>query len=182
MSPFSKHPSHRRLCEVHQLTGNVSGGTQAWLFGFEGYADLETIESQIFGSRMHRLRWCPYGSSLSRHQKNEFNERIGVDPTTDPVIRQKVENAITNANPGAMRIFTLVDTNTLAVTMFEAVKPPVAVLLCGAEGGMQRAVACSYEWTTGTCYRETVLRMETPVLEKMSRVSRFRFGMNSTTP
>lgn len=65
----------------------------------------------------------------------------------------------------------------MTVTMFEAVKPPVAVLLCGAEGGMQRAIACSYDWTTGTSYRETVLRMETPVLEKMSRVERFRFGM-----
>jgi hypothetical protein len=178
VSPLSKHLSPGRLCEVYRLTENVSGGTQAWLLGFEGYADLDTIESQIFGFRMRRLRWCSYGSSLSRHHKNEFNERIGVDPTTDPVVRQKVENAITNVNPGAMRIFTLVDTNTMAVTIFEAVKPPVAVLLCGAEGGIQRAVACSYEWTTGICYRETVLRMETTVLEKMSRVSRFRFGMN----
>ncbi len=67
---------------------------------------------------------------------------------------------------------------SLTVTMFEAVKTPVEALLCGAEGGMQRAIACSYDWTTGAYYRETVLRMETPVLEKMSRVERFRFGMN----
>ena len=32
-------------------------------------------------------------------------------------------------------------------------------LLCGSEGGMQRAVMCSYDWTTSTLYRETVLRM-----------------------
>jgi hypothetical protein len=127
---------------------------------------------------MRRLRWSLYGSSLSRHRKNEFNESVGVDPTTDPLVRQKVEHGLVNARPDSMHIFTLVDTNTMTVTMFEAVKPPVAVLLCGAEGGMQRAIACSYEWTTGTCYRETVLRMETPVLEKMSRVERFRFGMN----
>jgi hypothetical protein len=126
---------------------------------------------------MRRLRWSLYGSSLSRHRAKEFNESIGLDPTTDPVVRQKVEDAVSDTRPDALRIFTLVDTNTMTVTMFEAVKPPVAVLLCGAEGGMQRAVACSYDWTTGTCYRETVLRMETPVLEKMSRVSRFRFGM-----
>jgi len=100
-----------------------------------------------------------------------------VDPTTDSAVRQKVEEAITNTRPDGMRLFTLVDTNTMIVTMFEAVRPPVAVLLCGTEGGMQRAIACSYQWTTGTCYRETVLRMETTVLEKMSRVSRFRFGV-----
>jgi hypothetical protein len=127
---------------------------------------------------MGRLRWSLYGSSLSRHRKNEFGESIGVDPTTDPLTRQKAEHALTNTIPDSIRIFTLVDTNTMTVTMFEAVKPPVVVLLCGAEGGMQRAIACSYDWTTGTCYRETVLRMETPVLEKMSRVERFRFGMN----
>jgi hypothetical protein len=165
------------LSEIPGLTDLRLGGTQAWLFGFEGYADLETIESQIFGSRMRRLRWSAYGLSISRHRKNEFNECVGVDPTTDSVVRQKVEEAIINTRPDAMRLFTLVDTNTMIVTMFEAVRPPVAVLLCRTEGGMQRAIACSYQWTTGTCYPETVLRMETTVLEKMSRVSRFRFGM-----
>jgi hypothetical protein len=61
--------------------------------------------------------------------------------------------------------------------MFEAERPPVVALLCGSEGGMQRAVMCSYDWTTQTLYRETVLRMETKVLEKMSRVGRVRFGL-----
>jgi hypothetical protein len=36
---------------------------------------------------------------------------------------------------------------------------------------------CSYDWTTQTLYRETVLRMETKVLEKMSRIGRVRFGL-----
>jgi hypothetical protein len=127
---------------------------------------------------MRRLRWSEYGFPLSRYTKNEFEERIGLDPTTDIEVDNKVEDAITNTNPNAMRIFTLIDTNTMTVTLFEALRPPVAVLLLAEEGGMQRAVACSYDWTTGTCYRETVLRMETPVLEKMSRVSRVRVGMN----
>jgi hypothetical protein len=61
--------------------------------------------------------------------------------------------------------------------MFEAKRSPVIALLCGAEGGMQRAVMCSYDWTTQTMYCETVLRMETRVLEKMSRVGRVRFGL-----
>jgi len=125
---------------------------------------------------MRRLRWSSYGSSLSRHKQNDFDECVGVDPTTaDPEVLKKVENAINE--PGAMRIFTLVDTNTMTVTLFEARRPPIAVLMCGEEGGMQRAIACSYQWTTGTCHRETVLRMETTILAKMARVSRIRFGM-----
>ncbi|KAJ5900162.1 hypothetical protein N7495_004906 [Penicillium taxi] len=151
-------------------------GSQAWLFGFEGYADLETIESQIFGARMHRFHWSPNGSSLSRHDKNDSNECAGQDPINDSIIRTKIEQAARNEGSDRMRIFTLIDTNTMTVTLFEAARPPSVLLLCAAEGGMQRAIACSYQWMTGTCYRETILRMETPVLEKMSRVSRVKLG------
>jgi hypothetical protein len=48
--------------------------------------------------------------------------------------------------------------------------------LSGAEGGMQRAVACSYDFTTQTMHRETVLRMPTISLNRMDRASRVRFG------
>lgn len=30
---------------------------QCWFFGFEGYMDLETIERQIFGGRLGRMKW-----------------------------------------------------------------------------------------------------------------------------
>ncbi|KAJ5930394.1 hypothetical protein N7466_005887 [Penicillium verhagenii] len=152
-------------------------GSQAWLFGFEGYADIKTIESQIFGARLNRLRWSPYGSSLSKSYRDKYGECKGIDPMTDPVVREKIKRAERNENFGELRIFTLVDTNTMTVTLFEAVRPPTVLLLCAAEGGMQRAIACSYQWMTGTCHRETVLRMETPVLEKMSRVSRVKLGV-----
>lgn len=63
------------------------------------------------------------------------------------------------------------------VTTFRAVRPPVVALLCGSEGGMQRALMCSYDWTSQTLWRETVLRLPTPVLEKMPRIGRVRFGL-----
>ena len=151
-------------------------GTQAWFFGFEGYMDIESIESNIFGAYFGHLTWTPYGSPLSRQQMNQHGECIGLDPTTDPDVQRLVQRAQGSAY-GQPKVFTLVDTNLMTVTMFEAVRPPTAVLLCGSEGGMQRAVMCSYDWTTQTLYRETVLRMETLVLEKMPRVGRFRFGM-----
>ncbi|KAJ5736708.1 uncharacterized protein N7483_001833 [Penicillium malachiteum] len=162
------------------LYGGKFWGSQAWLFGFEGYADLETIESQIFGGNLQRLRWSAYGSSLSRHEEASSDCEPCDPKKSSAEIAAKIEQAKSNTNPDGMRIFTLVDTNTMTVTLFEAVNPPSVVLLCAAEGGMQRAIACSYEWTTGTCYRETVLRMETPVLAKMSRVPRVKMGIRNT--
>jgi hypothetical protein len=162
---------------VRVIYGGKLWATQAWFFGFEGYLDLATIESSIFGTYMGRLKWSPSGSSLSQNTQNAYGEWVGVDPTTSSAVRAKVEASKTSRY-GEMKIFTLVDTYTLTVTMFEAVRPPVAVLLCGHEGGMQRAVMCSYDWSTQTLYRESVLRMETPVLERMFRVQRFRFGFS----
>lgn len=66
--------------------------------------------------------------------------------------------------------------------MCHAVRPPVAALLCGSEGGMQRAVMCSYDWPTQTFYRESVLRMETRMLERMPRIGRVKFGLRRFKP
>jgi hypothetical protein len=147
----------------------------AWFFGFEGYMDLATIESHIFGTYVGRLSWSPAGSTISIHEKNEYGERVGVDPITSPEVRAMVKRAKTGQF-GGLKVFTLVDTVTLTVTMFTAVRPPVAVMVCGREGGMQRAVMASYDSRTQTVYREAVLRMETRILSHMFRVNRFRFG------
>jgi hypothetical protein len=64
----------------------------------------------------------------------------------------------------------------MTVFLFLARRPPIAFLICGQEGGMQRAVGVSYDHTTETVHRETVLRMETTVLNHMSRVPRCRIG------
>jgi hypothetical protein len=166
---------------VRKIYGGKLWGTQPWFFGFEGYMDLATIESHIFGAYMARLKWSPAGSPISAHVANKFGECVGIDPTTDPDVRSMVERAKTSRY-GDLKVFTLVDTMTMTVTMFTAVRPPIAVLLCGHEGGMQRAVMASYDWKEQTLYREAVLRMETPILSRMSRVQRFRFGFNRPMP
>lgn len=160
---------------IRMLYGGKLWQTQPWLFAFEGYLDIECIERHMFGSRLERLRWTPFGSPLSRHHKDEFGDVVGDDPCSDPAVRDIVRAAKT-AGPGEQRIFTLIDTYTMTVTLFAAARPPIAFLLVGSEGGMQRAVGCSYDFTTATLYRETVLRMETPVIEKMDRIPRARFG------
>ncbi|KAL9103385.1 MAG: hypothetical protein Q9163_001561 [Psora crenata] len=149
--------------------------TQPWFFGFEGYMPISTIERHIFGADMHRLRWSTAGSPLSVHCANEYGECVGQDPTVVPQTAERVRRAV-GAPMGEEKIFTLVDTHTLSVTMFAAKRPPVAVVLCGNEGGMQRAMLCSYDWSSQTLYRESVLRMETPARDKMSRVGKLRFG------
>jgi hypothetical protein len=64
----------------------------------------------------------------------------------------------------------------MTATLFLAARPPVCFLLAGSEGGMQRAIGCSYDWTTATLYRETVLRMETPIFDSMFPVGRVKIG------
>lgn len=87
-------------------------GQQCWLFGFEGYMSIETIEEQIFGGRFGRLRWSAHASPLSRHERNKHNECVAIDPTNDPEVKALVEKC-KYAGPGEQRLFTLVDTGKL---------------------------------------------------------------------
>ncbi|USP80802.1 hypothetical protein yc1106_08076 [Curvularia clavata] len=148
---------------------------QCWFFGFEGYMDIETIERQIFGARLGRMKWTAAGSPLSRHYRNAKNECTPIDPTSDPAVAALVEKA-KSAGPGEQRVFTLVDTGSMTATLFLAERPPVCFLMAGSEGGMKRLIGCSYDWTTETMYRETVLRIGTEFEDKMSRVGRVKIG------
>ncbi|KAI4168900.1 MAG: hypothetical protein LQ343_006055 [Gyalolechia ehrenbergii] len=168
--------------------------SQPFLFGIEGYVDRYQLELLIFGTYEGRLNWSVASSPLSRHSLDRNGKRkglpsldeefmigqnmcIGLDPVkSDTKVSALVEEA--KKRPlHEKKIFTLVDTYTMTITLFEAVRPPVAVIMCGAERGMHRALLCSEDWKTGTLYRETVLRMETRVWDKMDPVSRIRLGI-----
>lgn len=174
--------------------------SQPFFFGIEGYLDIHELELLIFGSLEGRLQWSTASSPLSHHDLDwqgmkrdflkedtpEVAERImksenmfsGLDPVqSHETTKELVEKAKTATNHLDKKIFTLIDTYTMTVTLFEAVRPPVAVLICGAEGGMQRALLCSQDWTSGTLYRETVLRMETRVKDRMDTMARVRLGL-----
>lgn len=160
---------------VRVIYGGKFHDVQAALFGVEGYLNPPTVERAIFGGNFQRMGWSQAGSPLSRCAINKFGERVGVDPRSDPLVLEKIERA-KFAKPGELRIWTLVDTWNMELTLFEAVNPPTVVFLGASEGGMQRAIACSYDWTTQTFYRETVLRMPTTSLNRMDRVPRVRIG------
>ncbi len=76
---------------------------QAALFGFEGYANAPAVERAIFGGCFGRIGWSTNGSPLSRSVVNEYGERVGVDPTKDPAVRQLIEDS-RHAKPGDMRV------------------------------------------------------------------------------
>ena len=175
--------------------------SQPFFFGLEGHVDIYQLELLMFGSYERKLQWSTASSPLSRHSLDrdgmkadffrdrnphhtdieklveEENMFTGLDPVDDD---DKVKDLVAKATKSSeleTKVFTLVDTYTMTVTLFEAVRPPVAVVLCGEEGGMQRALLCSEDWTTGTLYRETVLRMETRVWDRMDTMARVRLGL-----
>jgi hypothetical protein len=152
-------------------------------FGFEGYMDLGTIERHLLGLNKGRLSWSPYNSTLSHHGPGKYGECVGRDPMDVEATRKLVRDAYhpTAPTPPETHVFTLVDTFTMTVTLFEAQRPPVAILVCGSEGGMQRAILASYRPDTHCFYKETVMRMETMVLDKMHRVHRLLFSIKSSS-
>ncbi|KAK0612126.1 hypothetical protein B0T14DRAFT_441010 [Immersiella caudata] len=161
---------------VRIVYGGKFHNVQARFFGIEGYLNPPTIERAIFGGAFGRLKWSATGSPLSLSFVSDQGEKMGMNPCRDANTGEKVETA-KQAQPGQLRMFTLVDTYSMEVTLFEAVRPPTALFICGNEGGMQRAVVCSYDWTTQTFERETVLRIPTESLNRMHRVPRFKMGI-----
>ncbi|KAL8699407.1 MAG: hypothetical protein Q9201_006022 [Fulgogasparrea decipioides] len=167
---------------INSLYNGKVWSAQPWFFGIEGYMPLGEIERNLFGAEMGRLSWSATSSSLSRHDylKSDFYDDYceGQDPSKYSDINNRITQAL-KSRGDEENIFTLVDTYTMTVTLFAAIKPPVAVLCCGEEGGMQRALLCSYDWTSNTLYRETVLRVETRAYWRMSPVARVRLSLQT---
>jgi hypothetical protein len=138
-------------------------GTQAWFFGIEGQPSIGTIEEHLFGVNLGRLKWSSNGSILSQHhistkqdalegecealapnttqkQRDWTAENEPRYPTNLASQREASWDTMTLPRPSTatqndrQRLFTLVDTYTMTVTLFEATRPPVAVLICGREG------------------------------------------------
>ena len=139
------------------------------------YHDTRSQHGRMLWKRNAR-GWNPIQHRISKFKLQKMNQ------DTPPILQANgkrldlVRRRYSKPRPRKMigkRLFTLVDTYTMTVTLFEATRPPAAVLIGGREGGMQRAVLCSYDWKTHNFCRETVLRMKTMAVDKMFRVDRF---------
>ncbi|EFR05216.1 hypothetical protein MGYG_08230 [Nannizzia gypsea CBS 118893] len=181
---------------IWKAYGDKVWNVEPCLFGIEGYVPLDVIEKKLFGGRPTRLSWSVIGSPLSRHQEGQecferrshaphgSRERQFANDTINTIVRickSLTEFVVTTKLQGLQRIiakiFTLVDTLSMTVTLFKAVHPPTVLLIGGSEGGMKRAIACSYDVTTGTFYRETVLRMQSQCTSRMHFLPRIRLGL-----
>lgn len=158
--------------------------TQALFVGMEGIpADLGSVERNLFGFNHGRLKWSVAGSPLSRHALSPAGECVALppDPPNVPFNSNSDPGGNLCTNKGdthaLQRVFTVVDTYTMVATAFWATRPPTTVMICGQEGGMQRAVLCSYDWRRAAFSREAVIRLNTTVLDRMFRINRFRFAL-----
>jgi hypothetical protein len=141
---------------ISMIYGGKVWGAAPWLIGFEGTLPIKDIERMTFGTAIGRFSYAP---SSSLWQNKERQERIGKGPAW-------IEKSAPKPDlPRGQRFFTLIDTGTMTVNVFAAEKPPSVALIVGREGGMLRVALCHYERSTATLFKETVLRMETPMLD-----------------
>ncbi|GAP91995.1 putative 3-hydroxyisobutyrate dehydrogenase protein [Rosellinia necatrix] len=144
---------------VRRLYGGQVLRSSSALVGFEGVMPIEALERLVFGSHLGRLTYEPSSTPYG----------VG---WRDGVLRQGREpDWVRDGRPDAVplpeghRLFTLVDTGEMTVSIFSAERPPTVALLCGREGGMLRAVLCSWDFRNNCLFKETVIRMPTSVWE-----------------
>lgn len=157
--------------------------TQAHFIGLQGIPDnIGEIERFLFGFNHGRLKWSIAGSTLSNHGRSKVGERVGLPPVKGDYPDQSADDNEEKTKHEKETTFTLIDTYAMTATAFRATRTPTTVIVCGREGGMQRAILCSYDWRRGTFVREAVIRVKTLVLDRMFRVDRFRFALSRTAP
>ncbi|KAI0134296.1 hypothetical protein BJ170DRAFT_679200 [Xylariales sp. AK1849] len=144
---------------VRRLYGGQVLQSTSNLVAFEGVMPIAKLERLVFGNNNSRLSYEASSTPYGEEYRNP-DLRVGVEP--DWVSDQRPEPEKIMLPPGH-KLFTLVDTGELSVSIFSAERPPTVALLCGREGGMLRAVLCSWQFENDCLYKETVIRMPSSV-------------------
>jgi hypothetical protein len=130
------------------------------LVGFEGTLPLVELEKVIFGNFNFRLSYDPSSTAYSQRQPNV---RQGWEPNFVTYPDQYAPNPPLES--AEHRLFTIVDTGNLTVSIIQSVAPPTVALICGREGGMLRALLCSWDFREDLLHRETVIRLSSECLD-----------------
>ena len=147
---------------VHRLFGGAVLESAPHLVGLEGIMPIYELEKMIFGDSQGRLTYEPSSTPFGFNNRDpEF--RLATEPAW--IRDSRPEDASPPILPNH-QIFTLVDTGNLTVSVFQAKKPPTVALICAAEGGMLRAVLCSWRFANDCLYKETVIRVQTSTWEQ----------------
>ncbi|KAJ5284598.1 hypothetical protein N7505_002578 [Penicillium chrysogenum] len=140
---------------VRKLCNNGAQGCSSHLVGFEGTMPLHDLEKIIYGNFNDRLSYSVSSAVFSRKLRDD-DLRISKEPRD----QEHWKNLFQELKlPATHRIFTLVDTGNMTVSVISAERPPVVALICGREGGMLRVLLCSWRFEKNCLYREGVVRM-----------------------
>ncbi|KAK1457309.1 hypothetical protein CCUS01_01777 [Colletotrichum cuscutae] len=142
--------------------GRVKQPAKSRLIGIEGIVDSASIEKHLWGFNHGNL-----STTNPQHYSDEDDRQ---DPPT------LLQPSGPPAGSGTFA-FTLVDTYLMTVTHFHCRIPPVAILECGSEGGLQRTLLCSYDARTNTFHRQAVLRVNRRGVEQLHRIDRIRLSL-----
>jgi hypothetical protein len=155
--------------DVEAQIGPVSGQTGNVPSNRDSIEDNDgrIMTYPVIGRQPWRQCTCPAATQLSL--------QCACSELTDKKLQRMGRSAM-----GEDKIFTLIDTVTMTATLLTAAWPPQALIACGTEGGMERVLACSYDWTTGVFYRESVLRIPGKMFAQMHRLPTIRLGLKRT--
>ncbi|OQE15993.1 hypothetical protein PENFLA_c029G08565 [Penicillium flavigenum] len=140
---------------VRKLCNDGVQGCSSHLVGFEGTMPLHDLEKIIYGNFNNRLSYSA-SSTVFSGKLRDSELRMSREPH-DPKYWKNLFQEL--KLPNTHRIFTLVDTGDMTVSVISAERPPVVALICGREGGMLRVLLCSWRFEKNCLYREGVVRM-----------------------
>jgi hypothetical protein len=150
---------------VRKLCSDSVEGCSSHLVGFEGTMPLHDLEKIIYGNFNDRLSYTASSTVFSKELR-DHNLRLSKDPHD----QNHWENEFKRLGlPSTHRIFTLVDTGNMTVSVISAERPPVVALMCGREGGMLRVLLCSWRFEKNCLYREGVIRMRSSIEDQATQ-------------
>ena len=159
---------------VRRLFGGAVMQTTPHLIGFEGVMPIHKLEKIVFGNTQGRLSYQASSTPFCRNNRDPVY-RQGVEPSW---VKDSPDNPDPPLTPG-QRLFTLVDTGSLTISIFAAQRPPTVALICGSEGGMLRTVLCSWRFSTDCLFREAVIRMPHDAAEMATTKSWLKFSLGN---
>lgn len=129
---------------------------QARMFGVQGVANLDRVEEVLLGRATGRIQWVDARDPNRRLEQGE-----------QPQIYFEEE---------ALQAYTLIDTWTQSAMVFTARRPPNVAVVCGRERGFARTLLCSYDKSNNCLMRESVVRLESTVLDRMPQLDHIKIS------
>ena len=158
---------------VLRLFGGRVQESAPHLLGLEGTMRIDQLEKMIFGDSQGRLTYEP---SSTRFNSDNRDPRLRLGKEPDWIRDSGPPRPPIDSDH---HVFMLVDTGNLTVSIFQARKPPTVALICGAEGGMLRAVLCSWRFANDCLYKETVIRVPTSTWEQTKLAGWLKVSLQS---